>query len=513
MIDKMLRTFNNDSSFYKNRLEFLKKELQRMEINPPLLCKDINSFSITAITALLGLNKENIENLDKHGNYEKFSFSKKMLESINFDNYYKNFPDFITERKITSNFDEWLSIENCDYPSLNYMMNIRNGILHSEYEPLDEYGYIFSINNSNYTHFKSKVILPGIKNFCIFFFGNNSWTGLSEQMLIYEINVDVNQITTKEELHRFLADSFMYNKIDYETTKKVTDESAPEKKVYKTVDYKYRNYMGDINKLLKEAFKSTNYSIKPEKLTNDQIQIIIEMVEHYYGNEFYTLNIESQRRQISIMHKYLMNSRSIISEWICDHLYLVNIIRELYFVENQTTQAKIEKFIEDFKCEINNRSVFACHTALLFIKLYHVLYRLQNKKYEEVDYKKIDFDTESSDYNYERTDIDGSITNNFNLDKIKLQAKNPSLSDKEIEIKVICEIIRNALSHGNMEMNFKIENNELKEYVVLSDDYHHKLRKIEMTLEKLETFVNSEAFTTKECLIKEEKELSAEKTK
>ena len=70
--------------------------------------------------------------------------------------------------------------------------------------------------------------------------------------------------------------------------------------------------------------------------------------------------------------------------------------------------------------------------------------------------------------------------------------------------KVVCEIIRNSLCHGNVEMNFKIENDELKEFIVFEDSYHSKIRKLEITLEKLEKFLNSEAFLTKNCIIKEE---------
>ena len=43
-----------------------------------------------------------------------------------------------------------------------------------------------------------------------------------------------------------------------------------------------------------------------------------------------------------------------------------------------------------------------------------------------------------------------------------------------------------------------------KFYLSLKDEYHSKNRKLQLTLNKLEQFLNSEAFETKNCLFKEE---------
>ena len=75
IIDKLLKTYTNDSTFYKKRIELMKDEMRRFRNNGSLMVKDVNSIYITAFVALLGLNKENIENIDKHSKYCIFKLS------------------------------------------------------------------------------------------------------------------------------------------------------------------------------------------------------------------------------------------------------------------------------------------------------------------------------------------------------------------------------------------------------------------------------------------------------
>lgn len=501
IIDKLLKAYYNDSTFYKNRMELAKMELQRFSNNKSLMVKDINSFYITAMVSLFGLNKENIENMNKHENYDLYELSEKEKKSI--DAFKRDYPDFDNDRKIITKFDEWLSVEQCDHPTLSYMMNIRNGILHSEYEPLDEYGDIISVKNSNYTHFKSKILLYGIMNFCIFYFGNNSWTGLAENFNLYGID-EINNINNEKELEEQLK-TIKIIKVSYEAKEQQTLSKTPELRGYKLIK-KLKNKDLSSESLLQKIFgKKYNYTVKEESLDAQQINLIKKMVKKYYGDKFYELNKDVKRLQLSSLTRYLVDNRGVISEWICDYVDFYNSIMNVLSNPYVKYNNQIEKLLENSTDENDRRSVFACRTSLLVLKLYHVLYRLQNKQYEEVDYNIIDFDLSSGDYSYQRTDVDGSITNNFDIDKAKLKLKYPTISEKELENKVICEIIRNSLSHGNIEMNFKIENDELQEYIVFEDIYHSKVRKLEMTLDKLEIFLKSEAFETKNCLIKEDK--------
>jgi len=246
-----------------------------------------------------------------------------------------------------------------------------------------------------------------------------------------------------------------------------------------------------------------DYTIEDQNFPIENIDIIKKMIKKYYGEEFYNLKKEEQLLQIILLTRYLVDSRSTISEWICDYIETFEAIRTLATALHSNLKLDYRKVIVESDFEENRRSVFACRTSLLLLKLYHILYRLQYKNYEEVDYNMMDFDMTSNDYSYTRIEKNGSTSYDFNIDKAKMRLNYPNETELEIENRIICEIIRDALCHGNVEMNFKIENDELVEYVVLEDIYKGKNRKLEVTLDKLETFINSNAFKVENCIVKE----------
>ena len=497
IINKLLKTFYNDTTFYKNRLDFFKIELQRMSNNKNIVDKDFNSFYITSLVSLIGLNKENIENINKHNDYNLSEINKIRDMSV-LNDIKKYYPEFDRDRKIQTKFDNWLSVETCDYPTSCYMMNIRNGLLHSEYEPIGEFGDLISIKNSNYTNFNSKVILIGLLDFCELYFGNSGWLGLSEKLNVYVIDCDklkTNPDTIDEALDTIEIKEINY-KYEWENYK------LPELKLYEELRKNNKNLPFE-KKIKKLLGNNCDYSINTKKLNIEQKNIIKKMIEKYYGDSFYKMRLADQNLQLSLLTRYIYDSRMVISEWICDYIELINYINTIYFTAYRKNPKEAEKMIDEFNCEINQRSIFASRTSLLILKLYHILYRLQYKNYEEVDYNKINFDMTSDDYNYERKDKDGSISYDFNLDKVKMKLDYPNDSDNEIENRIVCEIIRDALCHGNMEMNFRIENDELKEYITFKDIYKGRVRKLEITLEKLEKFLTSDAFKVENCIVKD----------
>ena len=502
IIDKLLNIFSNDSSFYKKRVELIKNELQRCSTNKQLMIKDINSFYITAMVSLIGLNKDNIEKMNKHNDYNLYKLEEKEKKYMNLDKMKKRYPEFELSRNITTKFDDWLSVENCDYPTLNYMMNIRNGLLHSEYEPLGEFGDLLSVKNSNYTHFESKILLYGIMSFCLFNFGNNTWTGLTENFNIYEMETS-KRITSSEELVDKIK-TIKVNKLQYESSIANSALTIPEIKLYNLM-LKGKTKDMSLEQMLNKIFKDKdNYTLEEQYLSEEQLSIIEKMVENYYGTNFYNLDEESQNTQLLGLVRYLVDSRATISEWICDYVDFYNVVMNAVLKLGDNYKKILNPILNEDSDENNKRSAFACRSSLLIMKLYHILYRLQNSKYEEINYNNINFDLNTSDYKYERIDIDGSKTYDFNIDKSKFKLKNPSFTDKELENKAICEIIRNSLSHGNINIDFKIDNNGLIEYVVFEDNYHSKIRKLEFTFDKLEKFLNSDAFKTENCLFKKE---------
>lgn len=502
IIDKLLNTYTNDSSFYKKRGELFEKELKRMNFNDDLAIKDMNSLFITSLVALLGLNKENIEALDKHKNYEIIHFTETDKKLLNLDRFKQLYSGWDSKRIVDTKFDDWLSVERCDYPTLCYMMNIRNGLLHSEYEVLDNFGNFLYITNSNYTHFEAKAMLKVMLNFFAFYFGNNGWTGINEKFRIYNVSFN-GKIKDEEKLDNILKEVSILE-IDYDIkTDKVNYVPEVVLSKYLFKEQKFKNCHLDVHQLLKKVFKdNVDFSTKVISINEDNFVLLKKMIQKYYGDEFYNMDCDAQSYAIILLFRYLDDSRSVISEWIMDYVTFYDVLNGS---RNRCGIYRGDDIVEYFKkpnVETNKRSVFACKTSLLILKCYLILYRLQNSKYDDVDFNDINFDFASDDYNYVRTDKDGSVTYNFDIDKAKVLSKEPSLTDKELSNKVICEIIRDALCHGNIEMKFDIVNDKLVEYVVFDDIYHGKSRKLEITLDKLEGFLNSEAFSCANCFTK-----------
>ena len=501
MINKLLNTFKNDSSFYKKREELVEKEYLRYSNFTSLVAVDIRAFTLTSLVALLGLNKENIENIDKNAEYNFIIFDKNKLKEI--EKIKELDPEFEKDRIINTKYDSWLNVLNCNLIGSNYMFNLRNSLLHSEYNFHDKYGNIIYLKNSNYTKFEGKLLLPVFKDFALFYFGNTTWTGLSENTKLYNIESD-KKIPNEKELDRII-DTVGIIEIEYQLKEEKNKVSSPENKLYKLVEKKQIKE-NTVYKQLEKLYRnnSNNHSIKTVKLTEEQKKIVKKMIKTYYNEDYYKLNENEQKSAIIYCTKYLLDSRTVISEWIVDYIKTLSLIETLE-VERRKTKLtpkdyynKIKNNVEDaMNTEKNLRSVFACKTALMIIKVYQILYRIQNDELEEIDYNKINYNYTSKDYKYTKIDINGITTvNNFTDDITKVQSKEPSLTYLEAQNKVVCEIIRDALSHGKVDITFKInKNDELEEYIVFNDQYHSKIRKIEMTLNKFEELLNSEAFT------------------
>ena len=81
IINKLLNIFSNDNSFYKKRLMFMEEELKTYANYPDIATKDGNALSLTGLVTLLGMNKENVEDSEKHSNY---NFSRFIFISCDF---------------------------------------------------------------------------------------------------------------------------------------------------------------------------------------------------------------------------------------------------------------------------------------------------------------------------------------------------------------------------------------------------------------------------------------------
>ena len=141
------------------------------------------------------------------------------------------------------------------------------------------------------------------------------------------------------------------------------------------------------------------------------------------------------------------------------------------------------------------------------------MYRLQNNNFDEVDYSKINFDIEDKDiYLYSENKDKTPITENY-FEKSFEKEKNKGIliDDKQIWNKIICEVVRDSLAHGNIRTF--ISPIDLKPMIELKDIDPKKgtTRALIFSLSRYEQFLKSEAFLPGNCYRKEESKVLVKK--
>ena len=97
-----------------------------------------------------------------------------------------------------------------------------------------------------------------------------------------------------------------------------------------------------------------------------------------------------------------------------------------------------------------------------------------------------------------------SEENTFSKSIEKEQTRNPELRFDDAFHKVICDVVRNSLAHGNVNVFISPLTLERKIELTDTDPKTKSVRKIRFELESFDTFLNSDAFLPKNCYNKKE---------
>ena len=118
--------------------------------------------------------------------------------------------------------------------------------------------------------------------------------------------------------------------IDYKLKSNSKTNASPELKLYGLASKTLLNNE-DFYEKLDRLYRnnSENHVVSTFKLNEDQIKLVKKMIETYYGEDFYNLDIEKQCRAIVDVANYLTNSRSPLSEWISDYIKTLSFIEKL----------------------------------------------------------------------------------------------------------------------------------------------------------------------------------------
>lgn len=444
-----------------------KKELanliqkERSRNNELLVWKEFCHFMFGVSTMLIGLNKELIEESGINSSYD-YDINSKLKANSNMQNIFST--KCIKEDK----YDSWLNITNCDVLQSDFIFNIRNGILHSEFEPTNNI-YIYNVRNSNYTNFEAEIYFPNFWEFIYFYFGNSNnldAVSLKPEFSTIAVSEEI-EVNNENDLEKLLDSIKIANVIRNNVNNKI---------IAKTVENKF---IKNTNKE-GQVFLPEDMFISKD-LTDEEKQILKKIIETN-KKDFYSIEFKDQIMYICSIYNFIKNPNYSISNWIN------------YYAE--ILSCNVEEFDKNSCSMIFGTGLDKL--ATLFIKLSFVLYRLQYNNFEEIDYNLLDIDLNNIRY-YEEGDINGlsPFVHAYN----KFKNKDHNRTDKELRLLIICDIIRNSISHGNLETEFNKYSGEL--FVNFIDNYKGKKRILKLSIDELKKFVMSKAFEATECIKKE----------
>lgn len=450
---------NNPYLAYK---QLNKRENEREKAFHDLLEKEYCYFDFNSLTVLLGLNKEKVEEIGKDLDYN-YDLSKN---GFNFEGEY----NFV--HSYEGKYKEWLNVIKCDHPINDYIFNVRNGLLHSEFEPSSKIFHRYNVRNSNYTGFEGEIYLPSFSDFVTFYFGNFKAVGktsINPNMLSIYSNGYNKKINDENELFKFLQNAGV-GVINQDYINKTKDiKNTPEYKISKSME-KYGELRG------------VNDLFKVRDLTPFEEFTIMSYINNHV-EDFYSYDFNKQMSCITSVCEFVNNPNNTISQWIINFKNIIGSYSD-----------------EDFDnyAPSMNFSTGLDKVGAVFLKLGFALYRMQYKEFEEIDYNLINMDFSKLIYK-EDGDINGISQFVHAYNKIKM--KDSNYTDHEIKVQIICDIIRNSIAHGKVLSNIDLTRGDV--YVKFVDDYKGKTREITMSLQDLTKFVMSKAFDPSMCKVKE----------
>jgi len=477
--------------------------------------QNIHYLQTTMCIALLGLNREKIEKAGKHTKYHNAGV---FIDARTDERFKKIFPkelaEFENKKTINTGLDPWLSIEHTleTSPTNEKLLElVRNSLLHGLYVPKVKEVLQFDFFNNqisknifstiqikNKSFFISELLNINFFQFVFSYFGNKQ-SSMSDKLVLFLSNNNI-KIKDIKSLRDYLAE-LVAIEIDYNMETDYDGMNTLEAKIFSEICEAFENNeskrtIDTINEIVnQELINGTISSVKANDylLDVETMNFILKYIQNVYGDAFYNLEEDEKLKIISGLRAYSMENPKVLS----------NQIIALYYLINNCFIGKLDlSFIDDSAYE-----KFATYPALLILRAYLILYRLQYDDFEKIDYDKVDIDYDNIIFNNKK--IDGSISksNYFINDFEKLKGKNKDKNDSYLMNQSICNTFRNAFAHGNIETKITVDDNgNLNHIVIIKDIYKGKIKEMIMDLEAFERFVHSEAFHPDYLTMETEKE-------
>lgn len=474
----------------ENTLKFREELINKYKTNPKVAQSEFNSIMFTTMIALLGLNKEAIEDTGKIIEYKKNNNEVDMSDFRFNDEQKLRLKKFYDSKVTSTDFDNWLSIKKSidkDKNNIDHLKRVRNALLHSNFYIDEETPFLPFTQLKTKSYYESELFNMQFQMFVFEYFGNIEALGLTES--IYTYLIPKEPIKNKLDL-LFQLSLTTINEISYKNLKSLGIES-PELFLKESLD---KDCRVDIKEFVENLIDNENIDdIKwqRKRITQEQVDHMINYIEKTYGDAFYKMDKAVQDGIISTHLKYRLTPKIELSNWICHFWYIYSSLG------NGSFQAS---FFDGDEFGIES-----CFAALMVLKSYLIIYRLQNNNFDEIDYNKINFDVNDSDIILHSENADGSFaTDDYFQKSFDKEQSKGLLTDSEIWNKVVCEVVRNSLAHGNVRTYTSTITLEPMIELKDIDPKNGTTRTIVFPLTKYEKFLNSEGFNPSNCYKKEE---------
>lgn len=488
MINRLIKVYKNGYNV-QNTNQFRNELINKFCVNPIITSSEINSIMFTILIALLGLNKEAIENTGKIKEYKKANLEVDISAYPLNNEQINRVNDFNKKKIFSTDFDEWLSIEinpDSDKSNIDYLRRVRNALLHSNFYIDDETTFLPFTKLKTKSYYESEIFNLQFQMFVLEYFGNIEGLGLTESL--YTFNIINLPIHNKKSLKRFLK-LLTINEISYNDLETIGVDT-PELILKDASSGSTIDVQKFVNNL-KNSNNAKNIDWKTNFINNEFIEKIIKHIENKYGDNFYKFDHNTQTGIITTYIKYTLNPKIEISNWLSHFWYL--------FSTSVSNNFNMSFFDGD------EFGIDSCYPALMILKSYLLIYRMQNNNFDEIDYSNVNFDINDKEIYMYSDVINNTVTKEdfFQKSFIKEKTKNVSSDDQYIWNKIICEVVRDSLAHGNIRTYVNPDTFESMIELKDIDSKKGTVRVIIFTLSKYEEFLNSEAFNPSYCYKKE----------
>lgn len=491
-ISKLIKAYQNG---YKKDVmwNFRENLLDDLKTGEKVIVEEQTSILYSILIASLGLNKEGIERTEKIMDYK--NLHNVGLRTMSLPLSYKNrLEQFDSQRVRKTDLDDWLSIIvniPSDKTNKDHLRRVRNGLLHSNFYIEEDFPALNIAHIKIKNYYEAEILEPELSTFIFNYFSNFEGMGITENLALYKFPKMDGSVKNQNQLETILKDLniifIIYdNLIDM---KKQTPELVLFELAKKSGNVDMHKFAKQLMKL--DNFINLNVQEKNLGEFDSIIKDVIIYIEKQYGEKFYQLMEKSQKEIIMGYLGSIINPKKGVSVWFIKFWYFY-----FHLFNNKQTIDNVM-----YEEEVLNDLL----PALLILKSYSIIYRLQNNNFEEIDYSKINFDFSTTDIKFEsQSNGRDNCDVDYFLESFNKLNNKENYTEQEIWNKVICDVFRNSLAHGNVRPYIDLDENK---YYIEFKDVNKKqgtARVISLSMDKLQQFLDSEAFLPRNCILKNE---------